>query len=631
MIRAVLNALALTCLCFPVAAQDFDAGKIDPALLHHASFVVRKDDTRFEVKSPGSAVQTCTYAVTVLNKNGDPAAAFTEYYDRSSSISNIRATLYDAQGKKVRDYRSSELIDQSAISSYSLYEDYRVKHLEMNNQAYPYTLEYSYTKDYNGLLNYPAWRPLAGFGYAVEHSTYELIIPEGLNVRMHKSRDLATDSIAKERKIRYRWSAKNLSAFEPEPLSAGLESVTPWVQISPNHFVYDKAEGRLNNWQDLGKWIFDLSNGGDQLSAEKAVLVRELVKKAGSAQEKISILYNYLQQSTRYVSVQLGIGGFKPIAAEKVSQVSYGDCKALSNYMKAMLKEAGIASNLVVIGAGLPSLKRDFASFNQANHMILSVPLGKDTTWLECTSQQQPAGYVAHGIADRTVLLVTEKGGILARTPALNPEKNFQRRQATVTLLEDGNAQIKVNTTFGAAQYEDNMELLSSEPSEQRKYLLSRYAAINPELESYAFKQPDRARPEMQEDLAIKAIKVLTSGGDRSFLTLNLLNRREAILPAIEARKTPFALPFGYQDDDELTFVLPAGYKVEFLPKPVTLESEFGKYEASVTQQDGKILYKRRLRIQDKTFAPGKYNDLVEFYKKIYQADKVKAVLAKSA
>ncbi|PIG96741.1 hypothetical protein CS542_08185 [Pedobacter sp. IW39] len=47
--------------------------------------------------------------------------------------------------------------------------------------------------------------------------------------------------------------------------------------------------------------------------------------------------------------------------------MNYGDCKALSNYMKTILAEAGIQSNLVVIGNGLPSLNKDYASFGQAN------------------------------------------------------------------------------------------------------------------------------------------------------------------------------------------------------------------------------------------------------------------------
>jgi len=59
--------------------------------------------------------------------------------------------------------------------------------------------------------------------------------------------------------------------------------------------------------------------------------VTELTKNAKSREEKARLLYEYVQNKTRYISIQLGIGGFQPFEARVVDETGYGDCKALSN------------------------------------------------------------------------------------------------------------------------------------------------------------------------------------------------------------------------------------------------------------------------------------------------------------
>ncbi len=51
-----------------------------------------------------------------------------------------------------------------------------------------------------------------------------------------------------------------------------------------------------------------------------------------------------MQDKTRYISVQIGIGGWKPMLADDVNKLGYGDCKGLTNYTKALLEAVDVPS-----------------------------------------------------------------------------------------------------------------------------------------------------------------------------------------------------------------------------------------------------------------------------------------------
>jgi len=625
----------LTCVLALACGNSFSQGNYDVAkipdnLKNNAVVVIRNEEQFFDVKSLGSGQYDYKVAITILNKAGDDFAEMAEVYDKFSSVYNIKAALYDASGKKIKDYKSSDIRDQSLISDFSIFEDNRMKLLKFVSLNYPYTIEFSYSKDYKGLLSLPSWRDLKGFGVSVEKSAYTIQKNKNYQFRYLTSSNLKTDSVVTGDKIQYKWKSSNVPAIESEPLSTGLENVASWVKASPNLFEYDGSTGNFDNWKNFGSWMYGLNQGGNKLPDATKTLVQSLIKNAKTPKEKIRILYNHLQQNTRYVSVQLGIGGFRPILAEKVAQVNYGDCKALSNYMKALLNEAGIASNLIVIGNDMPSLNPNYSSMGQANHMILCVPMEKDTTFLECTSQYDPMGFIGYSNADRKVLMVTDQGGKIVTTPSYLPKDNYQIRKTQISLAEDGTGLLTMKSKYANAQFEQNQRMMLLEPVEQRKRIIENSDIPIAELISFKYEQADKTLPIITEDLNFKTNQVYSKSGDKIFLIINQVNRRDQVPLKVENRKTYFAVPFGYNDEDEINYTLPKGYTVEFIPKDIDIVSEFGTYHAKFVSKENIITYVRTQTMNNKKYAPEKYNELVDFYKKIYQADKQKAVLTKA-
>ncbi len=629
----LLLFLSLSTALFTASADSkYDVSKIKPELLKNADAVVRIDDINFDVKSVGRAIEKTHLAITILNRNADHLAAFSSVYDKLSSVSQLKAIVYNSKGEKVKEFNKGDFVDKSMISDFSVYEDNRIKSIKIYETNYPYTVEFFSVKEFDGLLYYPSWSSLLSFNVSVESSTYSISIPESQSLRYKESPVTKVTETSLNGKKLYNWKAVNIQAFKSEPLSLGISKLVPWAWIAPDEFEYDNTSGTLNTWNTLGQWIDQLSKDGDNLSPATIDKVKKLTSGITDRKKIIEVLYSYLQNNTRYVSVQLGVGGFRPITAEKVSMVNYGDCKALSNYMKALLKQAGISSHLVVLKSedGIDgSLNESFSSLGQANHMLLCVPSPQDTVWLECTSQRMPVGYLGGSNSNRKVLLITKEGGKIARTPYYSAANNKQNRKAEVTINLTGKSSARVTTEYEYEQFENIQAQLYREPKDQKEFLYDILDIANTDIISFSYKQPEKNLPKLIEEVNINIQDLTANGGDKLFLTLNLMNKRSFVPENTENRVTDFGLQMNYTDLDVISYVIPEGYKVEFIPKDLHLNSEFGEYSVKTSVAGNTITYTRSQKMYSKRYPPNKFNELVDFYKAIYKTDKQKAVLSK--
>ena len=80
--------------------------------------------------------------------------------------------------------------------------------------------------------------------------------------------------------------------------------------------------GEYTNWKEFGAWMnATLLKNRDILKQATKDKVLALVEGVTAPLEKAKIVYEYMQNKTRYISVQVGIGGWEPIAANEVDEV----------------------------------------------------------------------------------------------------------------------------------------------------------------------------------------------------------------------------------------------------------------------------------------------------------------------
>lgn len=611
---------------------DYNVENISPELKEDAIAIVRSYSEIFDLKSVDRAVLSVKYAITVMDKNGDGYALFNAFYDKFRNINNIKASLYDQNGDRIEKVKSSDIKDYSAASGYSIFEDSRQKYYKPQVKDYPFTVEYEYEIEYNGILNYPSWYPVVGFDVAVEHSEFKIIVPLDLGVRF-KSNNIKGDPFIEdeERQRAYYWEINNFPAMEHEAHSPFFTDISPSVITAPNSFKIEGYEGNMDSWQQFGFWVNNLLKGRDIIPEETRIKINGLVEGVDDEMEKTRKIYEYVQSNTRYVSIQEGIGGWQPFPASDVDNTGYGDCKALTNYTMALLRSVGINSFYTKVRAGrnVPNMKKDFVS-NQSNHAILCVPVERDTIWLECTSQTDPFGYIGNSTDDRDVLIITDEGGKVVHTKVYKQTDNLQYRKAEVVLDNNGSGSASITTMYTGLQFDNVSGVLEESYEKQEKWLYNNIDIVNFNLQKFSYSVDEDIVPVATEKLELKLNNYASTMGKRLFVPLNLLNKATYVPPRIEDRKTDIVLTFPYFDIDTVEYHLPQDYTIESKPDNTSFTTEFGEYSSEISIDNNRIIYVRKRKMNKGLFPSDSYDNFIDFYKKIVKADKADLVLVKT-
>ena len=620
----------------------YSVADIPAALREGAHAVLRADDEVVTVRSASRLVHTVHKVITVLDAGGDASGRITVGYDALSAIGYLRGAVYDADGHLLHQLRASEIRDQGVgDAGGSLMTDVRVRYADLRQPRAPYTVEFDYEVVSDNTLFYPTWQPQDEEGLAVQSATLRVSTPTALPLR-YQERQWPAGTPAQHTRAgnqeQYAWALANRSALDEEDNAPPLADTTPGVALAPGAFEVQGHAGSATTWQSFGQWNYELNAGRAVLPPATIAKVAELIKDAPDPRTRVARLYNLLQGSTRYISVQLGLGGWQTFPASVVATSGYGDCKALSNYTMALLATAGVPAYVALIGAGTDhaDLRPDFPS-NQFNHAIVCVPLATagrpDTLWLECTSQTTALGYMGSFTGNRHALLLTPKGGQVVATPRYRCADN--RRERRIDLyLDAAGAATATARTLRTGQEQDTYAQILHElgPTEQKQYVAERLRLSTFTISKFRLAAaPGAGTPGVIETLGLALPGYAPPSGKRVFVSPNLLSRLPALPAQAGTRQTALWVPRASLQADTVRLHFPAGFQPETLPAPVQLVTAYGTYSAQYQAlPDGTVRYVRRLELPRLHLPAASYAGYVDFRRKISAADQAQVVLLKT-
>ena len=633
------RVLLLICCCgilslFTFGHNKWDSNNIPDSLKIKANAVIRTLTTKYERQSLEKYTQEVHVAITVLNEKGNSAAELMVLYDRNSNVEKIEGYLYNSSGELSKKIRKKDIQDYAYNNSFTLFSDNRIKYLKPVSNSYPYTVEYSYKINHDGVVGFSNWIPHLDFNIAVESA--ELIFkttPEyDINFKELNHR-FYFDTITDNDFIQYNWSASKLKAIHYESFSPNYLAIFPIVLLSPNEIIYEGTSGDFSTWNNYGKWVFDLIKNQDEISPETVNKIENMTDSIQSKSGKVEAVYKYMQSKTRYVNIALGIGGFQPINACDVDEKGYGDCKALSNYTKTLLQSIGINAYYTEIGSGRNRKLKfpEFPSANQTNHVILCVPLEQDTIWLECTSQKLPFNYIGSSNSNRLALIITPDGGKLARTPKYSIDENIRSSKIDVKVQSNGNAFFETTSNFQSYLFEDVYALIHKSPKEQKDDLLKSLTSDGLTINTYEL-------ADHSDTCALASLKIkgnvanyARQSGTRLFIPVNYFLEDAYPNRISKSRKLPISQSLGYQYMDIVNITVPSDSEIEHIPKDVELSSVFGSCKISYKKNDQhNILISRHIKINEGEFDKTRFEEINSFLNAVHKQQKQKIIAKKT-
>ena len=627
----IFIVLLFTAMPFAIFSQEYSVGKIADALKNYADVVLRTDETELKIFSPKEAVIKHKCAYTILNEEGKEHAAYISMYDKFHKLEKVVAKLYDSTGKLLKTVKKKDMLDIAYNDQISILSDSRVVKFDFAWKTYPYTVEYEEEEEMKGLFSLPYWMPVEGERFSVEKSSFTVLVPQ--NYTLHY-KQLTDTKPPKEQMYdsykSYEWRLNDFYAYKKEPFSPDLKQILPGVLLAPSNFEIDGYKGNMDSWNSFGKFLWQLYQGRDVLPANVKSDIHKLTDTVSNVDKKIEILYDYLQQNTHYISIQMGIGGWQPFDANYVAKNKYGDCKALSNYMIALLKEAGVNAKQVVIkaGSGQNGLFKDFPS-NSFNHAVMFIPNGKDTTWLECTNQYESPGFMGSFTGDRDALMMDSSGGYIVHTPVYKATDNIKKRIINSSVSVDGTLNANINATYTGISQEKKFGMLHYANKDQKDKMLNAELHLPTYLvESSSYKEYKGKIPVIEENLKITASNYVNITSKRMFIVPNIIEREDR-LDTTKKRKFEVVIRHSFTDIDSIEIAIPAGYTIESMPKDIAVQNKYGSYTYKVQFENNTIKLFRRLMMCSGTYPPEAFNELASFHDIMYKADRSKMVLVK--
>lgn len=607
----------------------------------HARAVYLLEDKLITVQPDGRPLERYRAVVKILRPEGRNFAHPVVWFSKDEKLRSFHVWSIGADGRRyaMKDQEYSEYGDEAWGM---LYVDERARVASPPGADPGGVVAWEYEKELAPYFSEDTWE----FQNQVPtvRSVYEVDLPAAWHEYPVWFRHERVQP-AEVAPNHFRWELANVEDID----LSDVPLAPPWRSLAGRmtvHFSANPVPEGDALWTQLGEWYTSLaaprSEGGSDIASAAKTVAGD-----GDYMARLAKVADFMQQQIRYVGIEIGIGGWQPHPAEDIFRSRYGDCKDKATLMISMLDAVGIRATWLAVDTergfidpGTPSLF--------GNHMITAVeiPDGYDNPRLQAvvraksgkrylifdpTNQYVPIGQLPTYEQGSWGLLAAGAESQVIQLPVLRADEDRTERKAKFELAADGTLNGDITVIREGASAGGFRRQLAMDSDKDQRQAIER--SLQHDFSTFTL-GPEKVENVRDLDkpleLSYSVTAPLYAKGAGSMLLV-----RARVLGSVadglddEPRKVQISFASLRTWKDDFVVRIPAGYSVDDVPDPVSVDVGFATYHSNVKAEGDTLHYTREYVLKRLSLDPGDYPTLRRLEGQIVSDENSDVVLKK--
>jgi transglutaminase-like putative cysteine protease len=639
-----------------VGAKDFDVSATIVSPDDAAVILYEAGYTHFAGNKKGwfDYVYTCTRRIKIINKKAFDLATVTiplySNNDDNEVLSDVKAATYNLTNGNV----TSQVLGKGDIFSEKEDKNITIKKFTLPGIQEGSIFEYTYTVTSPYLFILPSWR-FQSAEYPVLWSEYKVVIPttltyvsirQGFNSfyihtssegrEMYRVTKPVDNYLSAQGEIlsvnaitnNFRWVEKDVQPFKSESYVSSPENYVDKIEFQlSGTYNGDTQSAVWNTWQDACKDFLD----DDDFQAATSHDYGWIKDIPGSANPQNNLdaakeIYYYLQNN---YTLDETAGVLRPTNLFDVYKKQKGSVRGINLLLVAMLNNKGIYAQPVMLSTKENGfLNPNYPVRDKFDYLICRATIDGQTYLLDATDPLLGFGKLPvkcfNGYA--RVIDASRPDSLYLLSDSLK-----ETTVSTLFLSNDDNGQVSgaYKTTLGEFQSRDIRRTLTATNKDDYFKRFGKAYSFDVNISNAAIDSLDQKETPIgiHYNLSFKLegdviyFNPIATGDD--MITENPFKAAQ--------RSYPVEMPFMQDKTYIFSMQVPAGYKVDELPKSarVILNDNQGSFEYLIQQSNDQIQMRYHLKLNKATFEPEDYETLRNFYAAIVEKESEQIVFKK--